>query len=119
MALAPEKEKLTPQKSNESLEPWVTSHEQEAQELEEVKGYLEKIEREPSNKEPVLDDQTGTTLLTPTDHEKPTIILPLTEEELKQGLHHKIVDGLKWLALFCVRLAQKATRKGIKVEYQT
>lgn len=118
MALAPEKEKLIPPKSDQSLEPWVESHEQEVkEELGELEGYLEKIERT-THGQPVLDDQTGQTLLSQPDHETPPITLPLTEEELKQGLHHKIVDGLKWLALFCVRLAKKAARRGIKVEYK-
>jgi len=119
MVLAPEKEKSTPLlKEGHSLDQWIESRDENPEQLSELQGYLGKIEREPSNKEPVLDDQTGQPLLTPTDHEQPTITLPLTEDEIRQGLHHKIIDGLKWLALFCVRLTKKATRRGIKVEYQ-
>lgn len=45
----------------------------------------------------------------------PTITLSLTEEEIKKGLHHKIVDSIRWLAEWCVKIAKAAHRHGIKV----
>lgn len=69
---------------------------------EELKGYLEKIERE-VKKESVLDDTNGQVVLTPTQTQQVTITLPLTDEEVQLGLHHKIVDSIRWLAEWCMR----------------
>lgn len=77
--------------------------------------YLEKIEREPS-KNPVLDD-TGQVLLNPS-HSEEEITLPLTEDEIKKGLHHKIADALYWLAAWCIRISKKAALAGIKVVFR-
>jgi len=41
------------------------------------------------------------------------ITLPLTEAEMKRGLHYKIVDSLRWLAEWCQRLVKIAHGKFI------
>lgn len=86
------------------------------QQEQAVEGYLEKIEREPGEN-PVTDD-SGQVVLTPVGSEEVTITLPLTEEEVKHGLHHKIVDAIYWLAAWCVRIAKKAALAGIKVVFR-
>lgn len=86
------------------------------QQEQTVEGYLERIEREPGT-EPVTDD-TGQVVLTPTGSQQVTITLPLTEEEVKHGLHHKIVDAIYWLAKWCVRIIKKAAIAGIKVVFR-
>lgn len=83
----------------------------------ELEGYLEKIERE-VKKEPVLDDTNGQVVLTPTQNQQVAITLPLTDEEIRLGLHHKIVDSVRWLAEWCIRIAKKAALLGIRVVYR-
>lgn len=36
------------------------------------------------------------------------VILPLTEEEVEEGLHHKVSDSIRWLAEWCLRLIKIA-----------
>lgn len=81
-----------------------------------VEGYLEKIEREPGEA-PVTDD-SGQVVLTPSGSQQVTITLPLTEDEVKHGLHHKIVDGIYWLAKWCIRITKKAALAGVRVVYR-
>lgn len=83
----------------------------------ELEGYLEKIERE-VKKEPVLDDVNRQVVLTPTQTQQVTITLPLTDEEVQLGLHHKIVDSVRWLAEWCIRIAKKAALLGFRVVYK-
>jgi len=85
-------------------------------EEQEVETYLEKIEREPG-KDPISDD-SGQVVLTPSGSQAVTITLPLTEEEVKHGLHHKIVDAMYWLAKWCVRVTKKAAHMGVQVVYK-
>jgi hypothetical protein len=54
--------------------------------------------------QPVTDDQTGQVLVTSTAAAQPKIVLPLTEEEIKRGLHLKVIDSFRWLAEWCQRL---------------
>lgn len=81
-----------------------------------VETYLEKIEREPG-KDPITDD-SGQVVLAPTGSQQVTITLPLTEEEVKHGLRHQIIDAMYWLAAWCVRIAKKAAHLGIQVVYR-
>lgn len=81
-----------------------------------IEGYLDKIERDPGS-EPVTDD-SGQVVLTPSGSQQVTITLPLAEDEIKHGLHHKIIDAIYWLAVWCVRIAKKAALAGIRVVYR-
>lgn len=83
---------------------------------QQVETYLEKIEREPGN-DPITDD-SGQVVLNPSGSQEVTITLPLTADEVKHGLHHKIVDAIFWLANWCVRVTKKAAMAGIRVVYR-
>lgn len=123
MATAPEKEKepekLTPEQRIDqeiiSKEPEAVKRLSEIQAQLETKTYLEKVEEkeEPSQ----VSDQTGQVLLSAKPSTQ-TVTLPLTEEEIKHGLHHKIFDSIRWLAAWCVRMAKKAAVLGLKVVYR-
>ncbi|MAG59173.1 hypothetical protein CMO96_00050 [Candidatus Woesebacteria bacterium] len=92
----------------------------EAQKLEEgrqeLEGYLEKVERQ-TGTGGVSDDATGQTVLSP-NNQNVSVTLPLTEDEIKHGLHHKITDAIRWLAEWSVRMAKKASMLGTKVVYR-
>lgn len=94
----------------------------EEQARDQVESYIEKVEKKPEIDE---SDQTGMKKgaddvqmpkqITDDDDEvvaeavveEPEINLPLTEEEVRDGLHHKIVDSVKWLSEWCVYVIKK------------
>ena len=89
----PEKTPITEFTRNVDLEP-------------EVEGWLEKLEKEDSHlQQPVVNPQTGQVVL---DDSQPQagfkVVLPLTKDEMEKGLKHKVVDSLRWLAEWCLRL---------------
>lgn len=114
MVSAPEKEGH-PQIEKRIEEPGELERlEKDKQELE---GYIERVERAPASK-PVTDDQTGQVVLTPAGSQQVTVTLPLTEEEMKHGLHHRIFDSMRWLSEWCLRMVKKALAAGIGVVYR-
>lgn len=80
----------------------------------EVKDYITKVETatEISLPQPVTDD-TGQVIVDDVTPKKVKITLPLTEEEMHRGLHYKIVDSIRWLAEWCLRLVKIAHGKFI------
>ena len=84
----------------------------------EVEGWLEKMEKEDSQlQQPVTDDQTGQVVLDDTQAQ-PTnfkVILPMSKDEVEKGLHHKIIDSVRWLAEWCIRMIKMF---GNKVAYR-
>jgi hypothetical protein len=83
---------------------------------EEVAGWLERVERdEIAEPKPVVHE--GKTVVAPATPADIEVTLPLTEEETKKGLHHKIVDSVRWLAQWCLRLidtGKAAYKKGVR-----
>lgn len=90
---------------------------------EQVEGYIEQVEKKPEidsdvtgvvkpapsgdiNVPKITDDQ-GQVVMQQVDDSEPEIVLPMSEEEVKNGLHHKVVDSVRWLAEFCVMLIKK------------
>jgi hypothetical protein len=87
----------------------------------EVEGYIEKIERQAETKPPTVgapspQPTAGTTLADDAAKkamsmspalQKQTIVLPLDEDGIKRGLHHKIIDGLRWLAEWSLYMIKK------------
>ena len=69
----------------------------------EVEGYVERIEKEAELAKPVVDDYTQQVLVAPTAPQKPKVTLPLTDDQIQTGLHHKVYDAIRWLAEWCVR----------------
>lgn len=115
MVSAPEKEKLgTPLESRVENPADLEKLGEQERALE---GYLEKVEREPQS-EPITDEAGGQVVLTPSASQQVTITLPLSQEEVNMGLHHKIVEAIYWLSAWCVRIAKKAAVVGIRVVYR-
>ena len=94
----------------------------EEQALKEVEGYIEQVEKQaeasvsdvlqPSagatpTPTPVYDDMGKIVVQAADSSGKASIVLPLDEEEIKKGLHHKVVDGLRWLAEWCIYIIKK------------
>lgn len=73
----------------------------------EVPPEVEQVEAvagaEISLPQPVTDD-TGAVIVDTPAPQQVTVTLPLTEEEMNQALHLKIVYSLRWLAEWCKRL---------------
>lgn len=38
---------------------------------------------------------------------KPNIVLPLDQDEVVEGLHHKVWKGVRWLSEWCVMMIKK------------
>jgi len=64
----------------------------EEEKLKEAEGYIEKIEKEA---ELVVEGAAAP--------QQPKVTLPLTDDQIKKGLHHKIWEGIRWLAEWCLR----------------
>ncbi len=83
----------------------------------EVEGWLEKLEKEDGQlHQPVVNQQTGQVVL---DNHLPAggfkVILPLTKDEVEKGLHLQVIDSMRWLAEWCIRLIKMF---GSKVAYR-
>lgn len=75
----------------------------------EVEGWLEKVEKEDSRlPQPVTDDQTGQAVLDDSQQQQSgfKVILPMSKDEVEKGLHHKIIDSVRWLAEWCIRMVK-------------
>ncbi len=71
----------------------------------EVSNWLKKVEKgDIYLAKPVIDDQTGQTLVTSSSAKQPKITLPLTEEELIWGIKQKVSEAVKWLSEWCLRV---------------
>ena len=89
--------------------------------LKEVDGYIEKIEKKTevqpnqtgvtqvgsTTPPPSVSDASGKMIMSSKSSAKPKIILPLDEEEIRQGLHHKMIDAIRWLAEWSVYIIKK------------
>lgn len=73
----------------------------------EVADWLERVEKgDIYLAKPVIDDQTGQTLVTSSSANQPKIVLPLTEEEIAWGLKQKVSEAIKWLSEWCLRVVK-------------
>jgi len=83
----------------------------------EVEGWLEKVEKEDSQlQQPVTDDK-GQVVLDDSQKQQSGFkaILPLTKDEVNKGLQHKVIDSVRWLAEWCIRMIKMF---GNKVAYR-
>lgn len=78
----------------------------------EVEDWMERMEKGEDTKlqQPVMDDY-GQILLDNSIPKQTKIVLPLNEEEVRKGLHHKAVDSVRWLAEWCLRIIKLAGKK--------
>jgi len=95
-----ESRKVAEQESASGVERVVEDPEIE----KELEGYMEKVEKMGENPQVVLDDYVQQVFFSKKPKSDDGVVeLPLTEEQVVKGLHHKVVDGLRWLAEWCVR----------------
>ena len=105
MANLPEKTPITEFTRNVDLEP-------------EVEGWLEKLEKEDTKlQQPIVDQTTGQTVLDDSGQQQSgfKVILPLTKDEMEKGLKDKVVNSIRWLAEWCMRMIKMF---GNKVAYR-
>jgi hypothetical protein len=83
---------------------------QEPEPEPEVKDWMKKLEEGETIQlpQPVTDD-FGQVLVQAAGQAKPKIVLPLDETGVTQGLHTKVIDSVRWLAEWCVRVMKLAT----------
>lgn len=92
------------------------------QALQEVDGYIERVEKQieikklsgPLKSSPVItpspqvQDDDGNVVMQAAQQQKQIkIVLPLNEEGVKNGLHRKLFDAVRWLAEWCVMIIKK------------
>ena len=73
----------------------------------EVEGWLEKVEKEDSQlQQPVTDPSSAGQVLLDNAQQQSGFkaILPLTKDEVDKGLQHKVLDSVRWLAEWCIRM---------------
>ena len=105
MASQQEKTPVTEFTGNVDLEP-------------EVEGWLEKLEKEDTKlQQPVIDQTTGQTVLDDSNQQQSgfKVTLPLTKDEMEKGLKDKVVNSIRWLAEWCMRMIKMF---GNKVAYR-
>lgn len=90
--------------------------------IREVEGYIERVERQSESQgqdqptatvqvpqQPTIQQQDMGAQVTAqfAGDGKPNIVLPLNKSQIEEGLHHRIIDGIKWLAEWCVMMIKK------------
>jgi hypothetical protein len=96
-----EPESTTIEKPIEVMEEVPT--EPELEKKPELAGYIEQVEKATELATPVVDDYTQQVLMKSPDMQKQEVKLPLTEEQIQSGLHHKVWESIRWLAEWCFR----------------
>lgn len=71
----------------------------------EVKKWVSKVkEAEEITLPKPITDEYGQILIEAAAPVKPRIVLPLTKPKIKKALQKKIVESIRWLAEWCLRL---------------
>ncbi len=75
----------------------------EVEKKPELSGYMEEVEQQAELAQTSLDDYTNQVLLGQNSQGQKKVTLPLTDDQIQEGLHHKIWESIRWLAEWCVR----------------
>jgi|CXWL01.1.fsa_nt_gi hypothetical protein len=87
--------------------------------VKEVEGYIERIEKQAETKAPTIpapatqataalsDAAAKQAVALAPKSAKQTIVLPLDEEGVRKGLHHKVWEAIRWLAEWSVYMIKK------------
>jgi hypothetical protein len=76
----------------------------------EIEGVESIAAGEVSLPQPVTDDQ-GQVVLDNAAPQQVTVTLPLTDEELEQALHLKVIHSIRWLAEWTKRLLRLSSQR--------
>lgn len=107
--------------SKEMEQPDLQELEQEA--LQQVEAYIDRVEKKteldpavaqvvqqaPSTTPtpPPVADEKGQVLMEPSEPKPQKITLPLSQEQVTEGMHHKVMDSLRWMSEWCVMIIKK------------
>jgi hypothetical protein len=72
----------------------------------EVAGWVERAEND-QVPEPQTIVHKGQVYATSSTPQQVQITLPIGQAQIKQGLHHKVIDSVRWLAEWCVRIVKR------------
>ena len=80
----------------------------------EVKEWVKEVKtaEEVTLPKPIKDEY-GEILVRAASPIKPKIVLPLTKPKAQQGLHKKIVQSIRWLAEWCLRLIKMFPKRAV------
>jgi len=83
----------------------------------EVEGWLEKVEKEDSQSPQAITDDKGQVVLDDSAQQNVgfKVVLPMTKDEVEKGVQHKVLDSVRWLAEWCIRMVKMF---GNKVAYR-
>ncbi len=70
---------------------------------QEVEGYVERVEKDPELLKALADDYVKQVGMTTPAAQNPKVKLPLSDDQIKLGLHHKVWEAIRWLAEWCDR----------------
>ncbi|HJZ06216.1 hypothetical protein A2634_02095 [Candidatus Amesbacteria bacterium RIFCSPHIGHO2_01_FULL_48_32] len=73
----------------------------------EREGWIEKVEKEAELGQAGTDDYVGQVLMGSANPQNPKVTIPLTDDQITQGLHHKVWEAIRWLAVWCIRQMKK------------
>ena len=103
--------------TGKEIEPKVSPDELAAKEVE---GYIERIEKQAETKPPTqgvtgakpatgmgADDAARKAMAVGPKTQKQQIVLPLDEDGVRRGLHHKVWEAIRWLAEWSVYMIKK------------
>ncbi|MEK7503900.1 MAG: hypothetical protein AAB550_00125 [Patescibacteria group bacterium] len=66
-------------------------------------GHIERVETAAELKTPVMGGFGQPPLVQSANPQNPKIKLPLTDDQIKKGLHHHVWEAIRWLAVWCTR----------------
>ncbi|MDO8488272.1 MAG: hypothetical protein Q7S31_03075 [bacterium] len=69
----------------------------------EVAGYVERVEKEPELNQALADDFVKQVGMVNANPQQSQIKVPLTNDQIQQGLHRKVWESIRWLAVWCHR----------------
>ena len=69
----------------------------------EAEGYIERVEKDPELFKALADDYVKQVGMTTPAAQNPKVKLPLSDDQIKLGLHHKVWEAIRWLAEWCLR----------------
>lgn len=77
----------------------------------EVEGYVEKVEKDPELQKALADDYVKAIGMQPVASQNPQVTLPLTDDQIQVGMHHKVWEAIRWLAVWCLRQMKMVSLK--------
>jgi len=78
-----------------------------AQVKRKLDALFSKVEKEAELGQAGTDDYVGQVLMGSANPQNPKVTIPLTDDQITQGLHHKVWEAIRWLAVWCIRQMKK------------